>query len=133
MDLVVIRAFDNYFNANILLTRLQADGMECYLKDENTVTIDPLLSNAIGGIKLVVKKKDAEEARHLLQAYDTGYMKAATCPQCGANNFNYQSKATVGNAVAAVFSILSMTYPVAAEYEYKCGNCGYACDRLPDL
>ena len=132
MSLVTIRAFDNYFTANIILTRLQADGVECYLKDENTVTIDPLLSNAIGGIKIVVKQKDLGTARQLLQAYDNGYMKAATCPKCGANNFNYQTKDTVGNAVAAVFSILSLTYPVAAAYEYRCGNCGYACDRLPE-
>jgi hypothetical protein len=44
MDMVTIQTFDNYFNANIQLTRLRASGIECYLKDEYTVTIDPLLS-----------------------------------------------------------------------------------------
>ena len=58
MDIVTIRTFDNYFSANILLTRLRHAGIECYLKDEYTVTIDPLLSNAIGGIKLIVKKTE---------------------------------------------------------------------------
>ena len=58
MKLVTLRSFDNYFTANITLTKLHADGIECYLKDENTVTIDPMLSNAIGGIKLVVKNED---------------------------------------------------------------------------
>ena len=33
-----------------MLTRLQSEGVECYLEDENTVTIDPMLSGAIGGI-----------------------------------------------------------------------------------
>ena len=30
------------------------DGIRCWLKDENTVTIDPILTNAIGGIKVMV-------------------------------------------------------------------------------
>ena len=67
MELVTVQTFDNYFSANILLTRMRDAGIECYLKDEYTVTIDPLLSNAIGGIKLVVKKRDEVEARKMLQ------------------------------------------------------------------
>ena len=57
MDLVILKTFDSYFLANITLTKLHAAGIECYLQDEFTVTIDPILSNAIGGIKLVVKKE----------------------------------------------------------------------------
>ena len=60
MDIIVIKTFDNYFLANISLTKLRDAGVECYLKDEYTVTIDPILTNAIGGIKLVVKKEDYE-------------------------------------------------------------------------
>lgn len=48
MQPVIIRTFDNYFSANIILTRLQDSGIRCFLKDEYTVTIDPILSNAIG-------------------------------------------------------------------------------------
>ncbi len=32
----------------------EEEGINCWLKDENTVTIDPILTNAIGGIKLMV-------------------------------------------------------------------------------
>ncbi len=59
MNMVTLRTFDNYFLANITLTRLQNAGINCFLKDEHTVTMDPILSNAIGGIKLVVKEEDA--------------------------------------------------------------------------
>ena len=38
----------------------------CFLEDENVVRMDWLWSNAMGGIKLVVRKKDAEEAAKLL-------------------------------------------------------------------
>ena len=69
MELVTVKSFDNYFTANIYLTRLQSDGVECWLKDENTVTIDPMLSNAIGGIKIIVKKEDEQKVIKLLRAY----------------------------------------------------------------
>ena len=56
MELITIRTFNNYFSANILLTKLRDAGIQCYLKDEYTVTMDPLLTNAVGGIKLVINK-----------------------------------------------------------------------------
>ena len=77
MNLVTVKTFDNYFTANITLTRLHAAGVECYLKDEYTVTIDPILCNAIGGIKLVVKKSDEAMVKQLLDTYNSEYMNAA--------------------------------------------------------
>ena len=130
MNLSVLKTFDNYFTANILLTRLQADGVECYLKDENTVTIDPLLSNAIGGIKLMVRAEELGTARQLLQAYDNGFMESAICPQCGTNNFRQHVKATGSNVFNAVLSILSLPFSKSEEQEYRCGNCGYVSDML---
>jgi hypothetical protein len=132
MELVVIRTFSNYFSANITLTRLQANGVECYLKDEYTVTIDPLLTNAIGGIKLVVKKKDEDEARRLLQQFDIEYMKTATCPQCGAHDFSYIEKPGATNFVTAILSWLFTSYAVVPNYMYTCGNCGYESTTLPE-
>jgi len=46
--------------------RLKEEFINCYLQDENTVTIDPLLSNAIGGIKLMVAEQQAERAMEIL-------------------------------------------------------------------
>lgn len=132
MELVTIRSFDNYFSANLILTRLQHDGIECYLKDEHTVTIDPLLSNAIGGIKLVVKEGDAEEANKLLRAYHLEYMQGATCPKCGSNGFVQVTKKEVGNYLSAILSWLFVSYAIPEKYVYQCGNCGYECETLPD-
>ena len=132
MDLVTIRTFDNYFLANITLTRLHAAGVECYLKDENTVTIDPLLSNAIGGIKLVVKKADELMVKALLEGYDNEYMNAATCPQCGSNGFIYIAKPGATNYLTAILTWIFSSYAVAPDYVYRCEKCGYETDRLPE-
>src|ERR1700744_2542452 len=125
MELIVIRAFGDDFSANLTLTKLQAYGVECYLKDEYIVTIDPLLTNAIGGIKLVVKDKDEAQARKLLMQFDEEYMKAATCPYCGAHDFNYIAKPGITNFVTAVLTWLFASYAIAPDHVYQCGNCGY--------
>ena len=133
MDLVTVKTFDSYFLANIILGRLQSEGVECYLKDEVTGTIDPILTNAIGGIKLVVKKENAAWVRTVLRGYEEEYINAATCPQCGAHQFNYIAKPGVTNFFTAILTTLFGSYAVAPEYVYQCGNCGYETERLPDF
>lgn len=132
MELVTVKTFDNYFSASIILTRLESDGIECYLKDEHTVTIDPILSNAIGGIKLVVKKEDEAEVNKLLNAYHLEYMQSATCPKCGSNSFIQVTKKEPVNYLTAIVTWFFSSYAVALKYVYQCSNCGYECERLPD-
>lgn len=132
MDLVTIRTFDNYFLANITLTKLHSAGVECYLKDEYTVTIDPILSNAIGGIKLVVKKEDEATTIQLLKEYDAEYMKSASCPKCGSNNFTYITKPGATNYLTAIFTWIFSSYAVAPDYVYQCGQCGFESESLPE-
>jgi len=63
---VLLATFDNYIPAHIALGKLKDEFINCYLQDEYTVTIDPLLSNAIGGIKLMVAVSQAERALDIL-------------------------------------------------------------------
>ena len=65
-EFVEVRAFDNYIYAHIVLARLQDAGINCHLKDEFTITIDPLLSPALGGIKLMVMAAQVDRALELL-------------------------------------------------------------------
>jgi len=132
MQLVTVKTFDNYFSANITLTKLHAEGIECYLKDEYSVTIDPILTNAIGGIKLVVKADDEVEVLKLLAEYEAEYMKSACCPQCGSNSFTYIAKPGVTNFITAILTWLFSNYAVAPHHVYKCEECGYENERLPE-
>jgi Putative prokaryotic signal transducing protein len=72
---IVVRTFDNYLLANMLQGRLEADGIRCHLKDENTVLADPFLSNAIGGIKLMVYGEDMEKAMGIIAAVESGRLE----------------------------------------------------------
>jgi len=66
MDYIQVRSYDNYIYAHIVLSMLQDAGINCYLKDEYTITIDPLLSPALGGIKVMVASSQLERALELL-------------------------------------------------------------------
>jgi hypothetical protein len=67
MDYVQVRSFDNYIYAHITLSMLQDAGINCHLKDEYTITLDPFLSPAIGGMKLMVYPTQAQRAVELLE------------------------------------------------------------------
>ncbi len=130
MSVVELRSFDNYFSANIVLTWLGDKGVTCYLKDEYTVTIDPLLTNAIGGIKLVTNSKDQYEARSLLREYDEAYRKNAECPVCGSNDIVLVAKQNAVNLLTAIFSWLLTSYPFSSSNVYQCSSCGYEINQL---
>ena len=67
---LLLCSFDNYIPAHIAMGKLQDEYINCYLQDENSVTIDPFLSNAIGGIKLMVAEAQIERAKEILKNYD---------------------------------------------------------------
>jgi hypothetical protein len=64
--LVVIRTYGRALDAQIARSRLQASGIPCFLPDEQLSTIDPLLTDALGGVRLQVADEDAERAREIL-------------------------------------------------------------------
>lgn len=70
MKFSVLRTYDNYIPAHIHMGRLKEEFINCYLQDENTVTIDPLLSLAVGGIKLMVADSQLERAEAILDDID---------------------------------------------------------------
>ena len=132
MELITIRTFNNYFSANILLTKLRDAGIQCYLKDEYTVTIDPILTNAVGGIKLLINKKDSQEVFELLRQFDEDYRRNAVCPKCGSHNIELVPKRTAANMITAIISWLFSDYAVSVENVYKCSSCGYESPTLPE-
>ena len=122
---VPVYYFQNYVDAHIIMGRLQEDGIDCWLKDENTVTINPILTNAVGGIKLMVKKSDAEKAIVLLKDYHFADQQSHPCPDCGSNNTELiTSPRKASNWLFALFGYLFGGYAMHAEKTRHCFNCG---------
>jgi hypothetical protein len=70
---VTILTFTYPHDAFIIKGRLEAEGIDCFLKDELTVQVDNFYANALGGVKLQVKESDSERASEILQ--EAGYLK----------------------------------------------------------
>ncbi|HAP02112.1 MAG TPA: hypothetical protein DCQ93_09335 [Bacteroidetes bacterium] len=54
--------------AYIAKSHLEAEGIDCFITNENLLTINPLLSHAVGGVKLMVREEDYERAKEILEA-----------------------------------------------------------------
>lgn len=61
-----LRRYRDLPEALVAKSLLEDAGIECFLQDDNVVRMDWFWSNAIGGIKLLVRQKDAEESEKLL-------------------------------------------------------------------
>ena len=132
MEYVQLRSFDNYIEANIVLSMLMSANINCHLKDENLVTIDPFLSPAIGGMKLMVHHAHAERAWELLDEAEDQYLKSIPCPVCRTHALKAVSIAKTHKCkLAALVSMLLNGQSVEVKKIYKCNACGYDFKELP--
>lgn len=69
MNFIPINAYSNYIDANIILGRLQSEGINCFLMDENADIINPIWTNAIRGIKLMVAEPDVAIASDIINQF----------------------------------------------------------------
>jgi hypothetical protein len=134
MNFVELRSFDNHIEANIVLNMLQSFKVNCHLKDENTITIHPLLSSAIGGMKLMVHTADVEVAWSLLDKAEERYLKDIPCPICKEHALRTISVTKkYACKLAALASMLLKGHSVEIKKLYRCTACGYDFKKLPAL
>jgi hypothetical protein len=89
---VVIRRFRDLPDAWVAQSMVDSAGIESVLLDANVVGLNWLWSNAIGGVKLQVRARDAEDAILLLNAERPiefevpgfGVYRQPLCPKCGS-------------------------------------------------
>ncbi len=133
MDYVAIRSFDNYIEANIVLSMLQDQSINCYLKDENIITIDPLLSPALGGMKLMVHNSHVARAMEILNDVEAQYLSTIPCPKCKEHQLEVvRTNKEHKTWLSALASRLLTGDSEGIKKSYRCKNCGYGFDRLPD-
>jgi len=127
-----IASYDNYMLANMTLGLLEENNINCHLKDENIVTIDPLLNPAVGGIKLMVDETQFERATGLLKEAETAYLDELTCPYCHNRGIVAEEKI---NAPQSFWGKLKnqVAYGQTATYQkqYRCKHCKSLLDELP--
>ena len=132
MNFVELRSFDNYIEANIVLNMLRHSNISCHLKDEYTVTIDPLLSPALGGMKLMVHTSQVERAWDMMDEAEQQYLRSIPCPVCKMHALKIISVTRKHKCkLAALASMLLNGKSVELSKIYQCGSCGYDFKTLP--
>jgi hypothetical protein len=124
----VLRRFRDLPEAMLAKGTLESAGIECDLADDNMIRMDWMLSNAIGGIKLLVRKEDAAEAARLLDqpiperlhVPDVGEFDQPTCPSCGSLDVSL-NELHKGMSYGSLF----MSFPLPIQRRgWNCHNCG---------
>ncbi|MBV5316043.1 MAG: DUF2007 domain-containing protein [Prolixibacteraceae bacterium] len=138
--IVVCKTFTDPNNAHIVKGLLDSYGIECFLSDENIVTLNAMYSSAVGGVKLNVFKKDLDRISAILESENVAADEIAesekeeskiTCPHCRSANvaFGGSVKRKFGLSTVLVFSIiisfLLMVYPFSMRKVYHCFDCGH--------
>jgi hypothetical protein len=127
---VTVASFSQPVEAHLARTRLEAEGITCVVSDEYLVRVDWFLSNAIGGVKLVVPAWEAARARDLLRPRPRLLAVAGPaadgemiCPRCRCDDVYY----TRYSRRAAGLFILFFGFLVPwRDRRWTCKQCGYA-------
>ena len=127
-----IATFQTPHLAHLAKSRLASEDIHSVVRDEYIVTMNWLLSNAIGGVKLLVGEKDVEESIRLLAAEETVDLSgeeanelAGTgdgCIQCGSRNVAFRQR----QRKAAALTLLTGLPFLFFGKRYRCRSCGHA-------
>jgi hypothetical protein len=119
---VLYDSYNDYFKANVMLGKLQSEGFVAMLKDENTVTMDPMLGNAIGGIKVMVLQKDTEAIVALAKKWKQELLVQQICPNCNAGDIEIITTQKPENWLLAITTWFFSGFAVA-KTNYQCNAC----------
>ncbi len=124
MDFVLLNSYNNYIEAHIAKGVLEEQGIGCWLKDEYTITIDPILTNAVGGIKIMVATADAEKAWEILTQLNKEQKLTVICPVCGSHNIELVSTPRKAiNWLSAISTFFVGDYALTVEKVNHCFDC----------
>ena len=128
--LVTVARYRDMPEAVVARAVLEEAGIECLLRDENTVRTDWLLSNLIGGMRLQVAAKDEAAAREVLSqpapqqfATDSGEdFVQPVCPKCGSTDVmanDHEHKVLAGSIPVNI----PLPHREASGAEWRCLQC----------
>ena len=126
---VTLARYQYSSEAQIVKGKLQSEGIPVFLVDQVLIDTDPLVSQAIGGVKLDVRQEDAARAGAILdeiQSYSIDNAgNSLLCPRCYSAEVKvYTHIRDMRSFLAFLFSFLTLTLPIHTSYDYHCENCG---------
>lgn len=137
-DLVKIETYLNVYEAQIAKSKLEANNIYCYLKDEEIVQQDWIRTIAYGGVKLYVRIEDESIARTLLEQeiveedidyssdnnLDTDFpiYEGKACIYCRSTNTRKQKYSTAALALGIFLLGIPFLFPSKKHYCFNCNT-----------
>ena len=125
---VTVAKYTYSSEALIIKGKLESEGIEVFMADSLTIDIDPLVSNALGGVRLKVLAQDEERAREILNTikdYSVNEKGAANhCPNCDSTKIHFFTHVTgFKSLMAFLVGFLFGMLPFYTRYDYTCEDC----------
>lgn len=120
--MITVSSFSKPEEANLLRCRLEAAGIPAFVRDEFTIQMYWLYSNALGGVRVEVPAEHAAAAHEImsLPPVDESPESATVCPRCGSNEV-IQRKWPLR---VAYLSLLIAFFPLLLTRKHlKCESC----------
>jgi len=115
----VLAVFEYSTEAQIIKSKLDSENIKTMLADEKTIDSDPLISLAIGGVKLLVHNSDLERAIEIYsdirQYRKDGKGNDIFCPNCNSNR--------ILMAPPDRKNMFYMLFPFFEKSKHICNNC----------
>ena len=125
-ELKTIASFSFAHEAHLAKSKLEASSIPAFIKDEHTITMNWLYSNALGGVKLQVLEDQDGEAIDILRADFSKDIDAVfgsttrVCPDCGGEDYCSYTK----GKKSAFMTALLLGFPlILCQHGFKCNNC----------
>lgn len=123
MPLQTIARFSKPEEAHLLRTRLEAGGVPALVRDEYTVQMNWFLSNAIGGVRVMVDQDDVPRAEEILNDEPGEPLEGDRphCPSCLSD----QTHPDEAPRRRSFLALLVAGFPLpVSRHRWKCGACG---------
>lgn len=114
-----LAVFEYSTEAQLIKSKLESENIRTMLMDEKTIDSDPLISQAIGGVKLLVHNDDLDNAiviyNRVREYVKDEYGNDMICPNCSSN------KILISDLERK--NLFYMLFPFFESKKYICNVC----------
>lgn len=124
-EIIVLQVFENSIDANIAQTKLDANGIQCFLTEENLANLFPVQSAKLFGVRLHVFSRDKDQALQILHEQIFIDREEINCPKCqsGEIEIEYSRKLSSRIITLMIGFLLLIGFPMPKVY--RCQVCGH--------
>ena len=130
MPLITFKTFENPVDAHLLKSKLESEGIDCFLFDENIVSVMPLYNITVGGIKLKIDDSDLKKAKEIFSEIEhtpitSEENEVIKCPNCGSEEIisGFKSFKGVKGILSLIVTFLFTIFPIYFKTVHRCKKC----------